>query len=59
MELFYEVNQIRRRAYLLPRDAMVFKLPLPRHGEHTYANYSEENYQQYDPAQEWTFYDGK
>jgi hypothetical protein len=44
MELFYEVNQIRRRAYLLPRDAMVFKLPLPRHGEHTYANYSEENY---------------
>lgn len=44
LELFNEVNQIRRRAYLLPRDAMVLKIPFPRFGEHTYAAYSEENH---------------
>ena len=50
MELFNEVNQIRRRAYLLPRDAMVHKLPVPRFGEHSYAAYNEESYQTYDPS---------
>lgn len=44
MELMNEVNQIRRRAYLLPRDAMVHKLPLPKHGEHSYVAYNEESY---------------
>ena len=44
MELLNEVNHIRRRAYLLPRDAMVHKLPLPKYGEHTFAAYSEDSY---------------
>lgn len=41
MELFNEVNQIRRRAYLLPRDAMVHKLPPSHYGEHQYVAYNE------------------
>jgi len=42
MELINETNSIRKRAYLLPREAMVHKLPLPKYGEHTLAAYSEE-----------------
>lgn len=34
MELLNETNQIRKRAYLLPKEAMVHKLPVPRYGEH-------------------------
>lgn len=42
MELINETNQIRKRAYLLPREAMVHKIPVPKFGEHSFAAYSEE-----------------
>ena len=42
LELLHETNEMRRRAYLLPRDAMVHKLPVPKHGEHRFAAYKEE-----------------
>ena len=41
LELLHESNQMRRRAYLLPRDSMVHKLPVAANGEHQYANYFE------------------
>lgn len=44
VELMNEVNQIRKRAYLLPRHAMIHHLPISKYGEHTYAAYNEENY---------------
>lgn len=44
-ELINEVNLIRRRAYLLPRDAMLHQIPISKYGELTYAAYNEENYQ--------------
>ena len=42
LELLHETNEMRRRAYLLPRDAMVHKLPMPKHGEHQFAAYKED-----------------
>lgn len=57
MELINETNSIRKRSYLLPRDAMLHKLPLPRYGEHTYAAYSEENFHDsQNPPLDWEFY---
>ena len=56
VELLNEVNQIRRRAYLLPRDAMPYKVPLPKHGEHSFAAYSEEQYQDTTLPYDWEFY---
>jgi hypothetical protein len=44
---------------LLPRDAMPHKLPLPRHGEHSYAAYSEEQYQDTTLPYEWEFYNSE
>lgn len=44
VELLNEVNQIRRRAYLLPRDAMLHKVPISKYGEFTCAAYNELNY---------------
>ena len=41
-ELLHETNEMRRRAYLLPREAMVHKLPMAKHGEHQFAAYKEE-----------------
>lgn len=41
-ELLNETTQIRKRAYLLPKEAMVHKLPMPRFGEHSYAAYADE-----------------
>ena len=41
LELLHESNQMRRRAYLLPRDSMVHRLPVAADGEHQYANYFE------------------
>lgn len=57
MELLNEVNQIRKRAYLLPRHAMVHYLPNPRYGEHTYAAYSEESYPKPEGFIETEFWD--
>lgn len=34
LELLHESNQMRRRAYLLPRESMVHKLPVAANGEH-------------------------
>jgi hypothetical protein len=34
LELLHETTEMRRRAYLLPRDSMVHKLPIAKHGEH-------------------------
>lgn len=42
LELLHETNEMRRRAYLLPRDAMVHKLPMAKSGEHQFAAYREE-----------------
>ena len=42
LELLHETTEMRRRAYLLPREAMVHKLPMAKHGEHQYAAYKEE-----------------
>ena len=33
---------MRKRAYLLPRDSMVHKLPMASNGEHQFAMYREE-----------------
>jgi hypothetical protein len=35
---------MRKRAYLLPREAMVHQLSIPKYGEHSYAAYNEETY---------------
>lgn len=42
MELLNEVNVLRKRAYLLPRDSMVHKIIEAKHGEHEFAYYKEE-----------------
>ena len=42
LELLQETSEMRRRAYLLPRESMVHKLPFPKDGEHQYAAYKEE-----------------
>lgn len=42
LELLHETNEMRKRAYLLPRDAMVHKLPMAKNGEHQFAAYREE-----------------
>ena len=34
---------MRKRAYLLPRDSMVHKLPISKNGEHQYASYKEDH----------------
>ena len=34
LELLHETNEMRRRAYLLPKDSMVHKLPVAKNGEH-------------------------
>ena len=43
LELLHEANEMRRRAYLLPKESMVHKLPAALNGEHQYAAYSEED----------------
>ena len=52
LELLNESNEMRKRAYLLPRDSMVHKLPPARNGEHSFAMYREE-----DNEQKILFYD--
>ena len=42
LELLHETTEMRKRAYLLPRDSMVHKLPISKNGEHQYASYREE-----------------
>ena len=44
LEMLYETNEMRKRAYLLPRESMVHKLPSARHGEHQFAAYHEEDH---------------
>ena len=46
LELLHETSEMRRRAYLLPRDSMVHKLPVAKNGEHTFAAYMEEDNEQ-------------
>jgi len=41
-ELLNEVQQIRRRAYLLPKESMVHEIAPADYGEWTWANYKEE-----------------
>ena len=43
LELMHETNEMRRRAYLLPKDSMVHKLPKCKHGEHQFAAYSADD----------------
>ena len=59
MELINQTDHIRRRANLLPREAMLHKLPLPTYGEHNLAAYSEELYHDQNPTKPtaWEFYD--
>ena len=45
LELLHETNEMRRRAYLLPKESMVHKLPYARNGEHQYSAYQEEDFQ--------------
>ena len=42
MELLAETNEMRKRAYLLPRESMVHRLPMARNGEHAFAAYHED-----------------
>ena len=42
LELLHETTEMRRRAYLLPRESMVHKLPFAKDGELQYAAYREE-----------------
>jgi len=44
LELLHETNEMRKRAYLLPRDSMVHKLPAAKNGEHGFAAYYEEDF---------------
>ena len=46
LELMLETSEMRKRAYLLPRDSMVHKLPVAKNGEHAYAAYFEEDHEQ-------------
>ena len=49
LELLSEVNQIRQRAYLLPRNSMILNIPVPVYGEHALAAYNEHKYRVTDP----------
>lgn len=42
LELMHESTEMRRRAYLLPRESMVHRLPVSKDGEHQFAAYREE-----------------
>ena len=42
LELLHETNEMRKRAFLLPKDSMVHKLPAARNGEHQYAAYQDQ-----------------
>lgn len=44
LELLHETNEMRKRAYLLPRDSMVHKIPVANNGEHKFAMYYEEDH---------------
>ena len=44
LELLHETNEMRRRAYLLPRESMVHKLPNAKNGEHCFAAYNESDH---------------
>ena len=58
MELINETSHIRKRAYLLPREGMIHKIPQPNYGEHNYASYSEEPFADPNPLKQnaWEFY---
>ena len=43
LELLHETNQMRMRAYLMPRDSRIHVINPARHGEHQWAAYAEEN----------------
>ena len=56
LELLFEVNNMRRRAYLLPRDSMVLRLFCADAGEHQFANYKEDQVDQ-DAVRDQFFFD--
>ena len=37
LELLHETNEMRKRAFLLPKNTMVHRLPAAKNGEHRYA----------------------
>lgn len=43
LELLHETNEMRKRAFLLPKKCMVHKLPPRRNGEHGFAYYDVED----------------
>ena len=57
LELLNETNTIRKRAYLMPKETMLHKIPASRYGEHTYAAYAEEYHE--DQPYEWEFYNAE
>ena len=57
LELMSEVSQIRRRAYLLPRHAMVHSIPRSKYGESHYAAYCEPEPTEEQLTKEWLFFD--
>ena len=57
LELMNEVNQIRQRAYLLPRHAMVHSIPRSKYGESQYAAYCEPEPTDEQLTKEWLFFD--
>lgn len=47
LELLHETNQIRSRAYFMPRDSRVHVINPAKHGEHQFAAYCEEEDENY------------
>ena len=46
LELLHETNEMRKRAFLLPKNAMVHQLPRRKNGEHGYALYDVKDHGQ-------------
>ena len=42
LQIMWETDQIRRRAYLLPRDSIFFEMFPAKYGEHAFAWYNED-----------------
>ena len=42
LELLHETNEMRKRAFLLPKGSMVHKLPTSKNGEHGFAHYAAD-----------------
>jgi hypothetical protein len=42
LQLLFEIDSLRKRAYLLPRENLVFSMNKAMSGEHSYAAYNED-----------------